>query len=388
MFRKRTIKNKPGATFTIAANVRQSTDSNESTPKPSADGSGPPTLQLDDGGEIQPQQNEGSTESPSASESPLVPESSSGGRSNDLKNDSDEGEGEASVLKYVANVKLAQSLRVPKHGLQATTIGDTYQLKEDEVKGLAVAKSHIKRREDDYASGTKHEEEEEEPTDVAGLLDKSFAAQGLHTSAEAKDKFLDEYVSERMKDILPEENAKDEEEEAEEEDELTKAEKELYKMPEELKVEDKTDQHAQKMNWVMGLVEVPLPIEFRLKNIEATEEAKRRVLGVGSSTASEFEPPGRRGYNNRDRDRDRDNDRRRQDGQSSSNSLWMASSSGTECLSGPSSFPHAGGPSADADSIVRKAFGQRFQNPERPKSQQMATDDAALERFRKRFRRP
>mmetsp|Transcript_65436 Transcript_65436/g.156485 ORF Transcript_65436/g.156485 Transcript_65436/m.156485 type:complete len:227 (-) Transcript_65436:143-823(-) len=117
---------------------------------------------------------------------------------------------------------------------------------------------------------------------------------------------------------------------AEEKKERTREQK-LYDVPEELQVKDFTVGAADKMSWVAGLAEVALPVEYKLANIEATEKAKREFL-VGDSAGQKtavFEP----------------------------------------------------------DAVTRKAFGSRFMHfTDKTADAKRATDDAVLERFRKRMK--
>ena len=52
-------------------------------------------------------------------------------------------------------------------------------------------------------------------------------------------------------------------------------------MPTELQVPDGQEAAAEEMSWAAGLAEVPLGVEYKLANIEATEGAKREFLGEG-----------------------------------------------------------------------------------------------------------
>lgn len=116
---------------------------------------------------------------------------------------------------------------------------------------------------------------------------------------------------------------------SEEAKEKTREEK-LYEIPDGLQVADNQGCHADKMSWVAGLAEVPLGIEHKLANIEATEKAKRAYL--------------------------------------------YGESSGT------------GKPAVlEPDAVTRKAFGSRFLGVASTDSKG-STDDAVVERFRKRMR--
>lgn len=109
-------------------------------------------------------------------------------------------------------------------------------------------------------------------------------------------------------------------------------EERLYEVPEELTVHDGQSGDAEKLSWVAGLAEVPLGAEYKLANIEATEKAKRAFLhGEGQVQKGAVLEP---------------------------------------------------------DAVTRKAFGSRFQHfIDRSGDSKRATDDAVLERFRKRMRK-
>ncbi|KAK8588164.1 hypothetical protein V6N13_087111 [Hibiscus sabdariffa] len=58
------------------------------------------------------------------------------------------------------------------------------------------------------------------------------------------------------------------------ENDLTRAEDELYKIPEHLKVKKRNSEESS-TQWTTGIAEVQLPIEYKLRNIEETEAAKK-----------------------------------------------------------------------------------------------------------------
>ncbi|KNA24256.1 hypothetical protein SOVF_017410 [Spinacia oleracea] len=58
------------------------------------------------------------------------------------------------------------------------------------------------------------------------------------------------------------------------ENELTLAEEELYKIPDHLKVKKRNSEESS-TQWTTGIAEIQLPIEYKLKNIEETEAAKK-----------------------------------------------------------------------------------------------------------------
>ncbi|KAH9731096.1 protein COP1 SUPPRESSOR 2 [Citrus sinensis] len=74
------------------------------------------------------------------------------------------------------------------------------------------------------------------------------------------------------------------------ENDLKHAEDELYKIPEHLKVKKRNSEESS-TQWTTGIAEVQLPIEYKLKNIEETEAAKKllqekRLMGRAKSDFS------------------------------------------------------------------------------------------------------
>ncbi|KAK9127339.1 hypothetical protein Syun_016136 [Stephania yunnanensis] len=62
------------------------------------------------------------------------------------------------------------------------------------------------------------------------------------------------------------------------EDNLTRVEDELYVIPEHLKVKRRNSEESS-TQWTTGIAEVQLPIEYKLRNIEETEAAKKLLQG-------------------------------------------------------------------------------------------------------------
>jgi len=166
------------------------------------------------------------------------------------------------------------------------------------------------------------EKEDEEEEDHWGL-DTGFA--GSTVQKGGPDKHMEDFINERL-NLKKQEEVKAKEK--------TREEK-LFEIPESLQVEDAQAEAKEKMSWMAGLAEVPLGVEYKIANIEATEKAKREFLygeGAGASkgAAAVMEP----------------------------------------------------------DAVTRKAFGSRFMHfADRSAGSKSATDDAVLERFRKRMRR-
>ncbi|KAH0733093.1 hypothetical protein KY289_004281 [Solanum tuberosum] len=74
------------------------------------------------------------------------------------------------------------------------------------------------------------------------------------------------------------------------ENEMKRAEDELYKIPEHLKVKRRNSEESS-TQWTTGIAEIQLPIEYKLKNIEETEAAKKllqekRLMGRAKTESS------------------------------------------------------------------------------------------------------
>ncbi|KAL6048481.1 Telomere length and silencing protein 1 [Balamuthia mandrillaris] len=138
---------------------------------------------------------------------------------------------------------------------------------------------------------------------------------------------------------------------------LKEAERRLYEIPEHLRVEEKPrSDDTISESWLTGIQEVELPMEFKLRNIEATEEAKKQILE--GKTAPEPEDVG---YNTR--------------------------------FQRPSPITQVVRANRKRGDSERKGQDQQRQhgdsnnaNQPRPDRRNQATDDLAFERFKKRFR--
>ncbi|KAK9841009.1 hypothetical protein WJX81_005270 [Elliptochloris bilobata] len=67
-------------------------------------------------------------------------------------------------------------------------------------------------------------------------------------------------------------------------DAQTREDQELYGVPENLKAPKHKVQDVS--SWMTGIQEVPLPMAYKLRNIEDTEAAKKRLLASSSANAS------------------------------------------------------------------------------------------------------
>ncbi|RZB87162.1 Protein COP1 SUPPRESSOR 2 isoform B [Glycine soja] len=146
------------------------------------------------------------------------------------------------------------------------------------------------------------------------------------------------------------------------ENELKRAEDELYKIPEHLKVKRRNSEESS-TQWTTGIAEVQLPIEYKLKNIEETEAAKKllqekRLMG---RTKSDFSIPSSYSADYFQRGRDYAEKLRREHPELYKDRNHQDDSSGSK----------KNDSSTDAAGAVQR---------------QAATDEFMLERFRKRER--
>jgi hypothetical protein len=150
------------------------------------------------------------------------------------------------------------------------------------------------------------------------------------------------------------------------ENELKRVEDELYKIPDHLKVKKRSSEESS-TQWTTGIAEVQLPIEYKLKNIEETEAAKkllqeRRLMG---RPKSEFSIPSSYSADYFQRGKDYAEKLRREH---------------------PELYKDRGGPQADGEAAKPSTSSSTNNNADSGKSRQAATDQIMLERFRKRER--
>ncbi|CAD5311512.1 unnamed protein product [Arabidopsis thaliana] len=150
------------------------------------------------------------------------------------------------------------------------------------------------------------------------------------------------------------------------ENELKRVEDELYKIPDHLKVKKRSSEESS-TQWTTGIAEVQLPIEYKLKNIEETEAAKkllqeRRLMG---RPKSEFSIPSSYSADYFQRGKDYAEKLRREH---------------------PELYKDRGGPQADGEAAKPSTSSSTNNNTDSGKSRQAATDQIMLERFRKRER--
>ncbi|KAL1220304.1 Protein COP1 SUPPRESSOR 2 [Cardamine amara subsp. amara] len=149
------------------------------------------------------------------------------------------------------------------------------------------------------------------------------------------------------------------------ENELKRVEDELYKIPDHLKVKKRSSEESS-TQWTTGIAEVQLPIEYKLKNIEETEAAKKllqekRLMG---RPKSEFSIPSSYSADYFQRGKDYAEKLRREH---------------------PELYKDRG-PQADGEGAKPSTTSSSNNAADSGKSRQAATDQIMLERFRKRER--
>ncbi|VVA89712.1 unnamed protein product [Arabis nemorensis] len=148
------------------------------------------------------------------------------------------------------------------------------------------------------------------------------------------------------------------------ENELKRVEDELYKIPDHLKVKKRSSEESS-TQWTTGIAEVQLPIEYKLKNIEETEAAKKllqekRLMG---RPKSEFSIPSSYSADYFQRGKDYAEKLRREH---------------------PELYKDRG-PRADGEG-AKPSSSSNTNAADSGKDRQAATDQIMLERFRKRER--
>eukprot|EP00742_Colponemidia_sp_Colp-10_P005130 GILJ01005479.1.p1 GENE.GILJ01005479.1~~GILJ01005479.1.p1 ORF type:complete len:257 (+),score=49.19 GILJ01005479.1:39-773(+) len=127
-------------------------------------------------------------------------------------------------------------------------------------------------------------EVEEQPEEPNILSAKQFTQQ--KGQVETTDKNLEKWLAERLQ-------KKDKDTESSPAAAVpARPEDELYKVPAHLQAKTRTEQESETTNWLTGLVEVALPIEYKLKNIEDTERAKRAAMLNGSDESQNMRSTG------------------------------------------------------------------------------------------------
>ncbi|KAM6541338.1 hypothetical protein CsatB_005785 [Cannabis sativa] len=268
--------------------------------------------------------------------------------------ETDEGQDEQERRMALEEVKFLQKQRQRKSGIPAVVGGESAFDIKNGISKKAVDDTQSHRHQ--YQSNSKAPAD---PSDVDKdkddlVLQDTFAQE---TAVMVEDPNMLKYVEQE----LAKKRGKTMDATDQIENDLKNAEDELYKIPDHLKVKKRNSEESS-TQWTTGIAEVQLPIEYKLKNIEETEAAKKllqekRLMG---RTKSEFSIPSSYSADYFQRGRDYAEKLRREH---------------PELYKDRSSQEEGGGAPRQADTGT-EAAGQR----------QAATDQFMLERFRKRER--
>ncbi|CAN0899436.1 Protein COP1 SUPPRESSOR 2 [Linum grandiflorum] len=168
-------------------------------------------------------------------------------------------------------VKFLQKQRQRKYGIPA--LPSSQSLSSSLSKKLADSNDAAAAAAAASAGGGDGEKEEL-------VLQDTFAQE---TAVMVEDPNMLKYVEQE----LAKKRGKNVDTEEQVENALKQAEDELYKIPEHLKVKKRNSEESS-TQWTTGIAEVQLPIEYKLKNIEETEAAKKllqekRLMGRAKS---------------------------------------------------------------------------------------------------------
>eukprot|EP00192_Tetraselmis_astigmatica_P020782 CAMPEP_0117667774 /NCGR_PEP_ID=MMETSP0804-20121206/11162_1 /TAXON_ID=1074897 /ORGANISM="Tetraselmis astigmatica, Strain CCMP880" /LENGTH=267 /DNA_ID=CAMNT_0005475555 /DNA_START=116 /DNA_END=916 /DNA_ORIENTATION=+ len=181
----------------------------------------------------------------------------------------DPEEGGSSLRAKLQDTKLLQQYRVRAKGRDAGSLALGLSEEVDERKTRARARGMLGDAIDLSAAFNKEE-----------LVDEH-----------AEDPNMQKYIQQEMARRRGQEVVEDEKEmdpafkRKEEEDNL-------YSVPDELKTQIKQDDGQSDLGggWAAGIQEVPLSIAFKLKNIEETEAAKKKLLEKSAMQANIKDP--------------------------------------------------------------------------------------------------
>jgi len=148
-------------------------------------------------------------------------------------------------------------------------------------------------------------------------------------------------------------------------------ESELYKTPEYLQT-PKPKPEDNPGNWLTGIVEVELPIEYKLANIEATETARRKILEEKKAKANQPQIQIIPSNYNANYDQHK-----------KTNTVGQSSKSPK--TRGTTTVSHQGS-TAPVVNNQRFSTGGHHEKRKHDGSNETATDEIVLDRFRKRYK--
>ncbi|XP_047324880.1 protein COP1 SUPPRESSOR 2 [Impatiens glandulifera] len=176
------------------------------------------------------------------------------------RNSNDEEEEEERRLA-LEEVKFLQKQRCKKSGMPALPAPQTGATAGGGVGGVGNGSEGglVQKRVKDKNEGEGEKEEL--------VLQDTFAQE---TAVLEEDPNMLRYVEQE----LAKKRGKNIDDENKTENDIKHAEDELYKIPDHLKVKKRNSEESS-TQWTTGIAEIQLPIEFKLRNIEETEAAKK-----------------------------------------------------------------------------------------------------------------
>lgn len=176
---------------------------------------------------------------------------------------------------------------------EETTVTNPIESEDDELRRLALEEIKFLQKQRERKSGIPAipaslapktgEKTEADGENEELVLQDTFAQE---TAVAEEDPNMLKYVEQE----LAKKRGKTIEDTDKVENDLKRAEDELYIIPEHLKVKKRNSEESS-TQWTTGIAEIQLPIEYKLKNIEETEAAKkllqeRRLVGRTKTESS------------------------------------------------------------------------------------------------------
>mmetsp|Transcript_38665 Transcript_38665/g.56848 ORF Transcript_38665/g.56848 Transcript_38665/m.56848 type:complete len:307 (-) Transcript_38665:62-982(-) len=276
-----------------------------------------------------------------------------------IKDDDDETE---DVRKQILETKLEHKMRARVVGVQSDKLAANPKLKERTIV--------VEESEDAGAS----------------MLDNQFSAEADQDNSHVglMEQEMLKFIDQKIKG-----------ETAQEEAPAPKTRKdELFDIPDHLKVHikdvDKSSEEVQDNGaetWLTGIVEVELPMDEKLRNIEETEKAKKKILaermrGVNSA-AFIVDTSSEKGYSRQDQKPKKKGGRPDADKvPMDRKKAQLATGTGGNFSV---NFVQRGGNREVRDAAANKAPTGMGKNDGGFKRPEMSSDDMVMERFKKRF---
>lgn len=259
-------------------------------------------------------------------------------------------------------------------------IEETRKEQKFRVRGAGVDAEKLATSETTTVKKVVDEEEQPAGSALGSLLDSQFSTENEErTHYGLMEKQMLSYIDSKL--------SKGGGKEEEEEPRLT-AEDELYQVPEDLAMKDKGAQDNQDNGaetWLTGIVEVELPMEDKLRNIEETEAAKKKILeerrmGI-SRGAFVVDTTSDKGYSRVD---GKKKDKRRKKDESDQEVQLRAMLPGTANQN--TNFNQNYMSNRPTREVQEMGRGQHHQGMNAGKKTELSSDDLVMERFKKRFR--